>query len=149
MLSTSTYTRLKYVQDGFLFFIALAFTALFILTHFSFAEAATMDLDFGKDRLSATIEESPLKAVIEKIAENEGIWIKGAENLSDQIYSVEFEDVSIREAMERMLEPFNCCYFIDREGELVGVIIVSKKSRRGLPQKRPVPGKAFRRSRRR
>jgi hypothetical protein len=147
MFPASTHTRLKYVQDGSLFFIALAFTALFILTHFSVSEAATMDLDFGKDGLSATIEESSLKAVIEKIAEKEGIWIKGAENLSDRIYSVEFEDVSIREAIERMLEPFNCCYFIDGEGELIGVIIVSKKSRRRLSQQRRIPKNIFRKSR--
>jgi hypothetical protein len=149
MFPASTHNPLKYIQDGSLFFIALSATVLFILTHVSVVEAATMDLDFGKDRLSATIEESPLKAVIEKIAEKEGIWIKGAENLVDEIYSVEFEDVSIREAMERMLEPFNCCYFIDREGGLVGIIIVSKKSRRGSPQRRPVSRKLPRRSRRR
>jgi LysM repeat protein/N-acetylmuramoyl-L-alanine amidase len=42
MLSASTYTRLKYVQDGFLFLIAISTIALFILTRFSVAEAAVI-----------------------------------------------------------------------------------------------------------
>lgn len=149
MLPAFTYTHLKYVQDGFLFFIALATIALFILTHFSMAEAGTMDVAFGKDDLSATIEQSSLKAVIEKIAEKEDIWVKGAENLSDELYSVEFEDVSIRDAIERMLEPFNCCFFIDREGGLVGVIIVSKKDKRGVTRLRRPPGNGLKGRRRR
>ncbi|MCF8143917.1 MAG: hypothetical protein K9N21_08370 [Deltaproteobacteria bacterium] len=113
------------------------------------AEAGTMDVAFGKDDLSATIEQSSLKAVIEKIAEKEDIWVKGAENLSDELYSVEFEDVSIRDAIERMLEPFNCCFFIDREGGLVGVIIVSKKDKRGVTRLRRPPGNGLKGRRRR
>lgn len=149
MLSASSYPYLKYVQNVFLFFIALSTIALFMSPHFSVSEAGTMDLDFGKDDLSATIEQSALKAVIEKITEKQGIWIKGAENLEDETYSVEFEGVTIREAIERMLEPFNCCYFIDEEGGLVGIIVLSKKDKRGVTRKRSIPRNVFQRSRRR
>ena len=127
--------RSKTVQEVPAFFLAACIITLFILTPSPVAANGTMDLDFGKDGLSATIEESSLKAVVEKIAEKEDIWIKGAENLSKETYTVEFEDVSIREAMERMLSPFNCCYFVDQEGDLLGVIIVSKKNRRSQPQR--------------
>jgi hypothetical protein len=83
MQKAFTYTHLKYVQDGFLFFIALATIALFILTHFSIAAAGTMDVAFGKDDLSATIEQSSLKAVIEKIAEKKDIWVKAREYMDE------------------------------------------------------------------
>jgi len=43
------------------------------------------------------------------------------------MYSVEFEGVRVREAFKRMLSSFNRCLFIDRKGELLGVIIISKK----------------------
>ena len=128
-------SRSKTVQEVPAFFLLACTITLFIFTPFPVAANGIMDLDFGKDGLSATIEESSLKAVVEKIAEKEDIWIKGAEKLSKETYTVEFEDVSIREAVERMLSPFNCCYFLDQEGDLLGVIIVSKKHRRSQPQR--------------
>jgi len=145
----SACARLKTAQEIFVFFLAASIIALFISLPFTVAEAGTMGLDFGKDGLSANIKKSSLKTVVEKIAEKKGIWIKGAENLSEEIYSVEFEGVSIREALERMLSPFNCCYFIDQKGVVLGVIIVSKKSRRSLPRSRSVAGRVYRGSRRR
>ncbi len=130
-----TCARLKTVPAVFVFFLRASIIALFILLPVTVAEAGTMELDFGKDGLSASIEDAPLKMVVEKIAEKNDIWIKGAGNLSEELYSVEFEDVSIREALKRMLYSFNCCYFIDQEGDLLGVIIVNKKNRRSVPQR--------------
>lgn len=136
---SSNDTRLKNVPAGFLFLIVCFLIAPPIIAWFGVAQATTMDLTFGKDGLSATLEASSLKTVIERIAEKEAIWIKGSENLSDHTYSGEFVDVGIREAVVRMLEPFNCCYFYDGEGALVGIIIVSKKDGRGSAPRGPVP----------
>jgi len=155
MLPAPTDTRVKNIQGILLFFLAVSITGVFISAPFSDADPGTMNLEFKKDGLSAQIEQSSLKTVIEAIAEKTGIWVKGAENLSNHTYSVEFEDIRIREAFERMLEPFNCCYFIDPEGEVLGVIIVSKKSRRistqrRIPtQRRPLSKTVYRGSRKR
>ena len=139
VMCLSSDTRLKNAPVGFLFFIVSFLIAPPIIAWCGVAQATTMDLTFGKDGLSATLEASSLKTVIERIAEKEAIWIKGAENLSDHTYSGEFVDVGIREAVVRMLEPFNCCYFYDGEGDLVGIIIVSKKDGRGLAPRGPIP----------
>jgi hypothetical protein len=136
---SSNDTRLKTTPAGFLFFIVSFLIVPLIIAWLGVAQATAMDLTFGKDGLSATLEASSLKTVIERIAEKEAIWIKGAENLSDHTYSGEFVDVGIHEAVVRMLEPFNCCYFYDGEGDLVGIIIVSKKDGRGLAPRGPVP----------
>lgn len=85
-----------------------------------------------------------MKAVIEKIAKKKDIWIKGAEKLSGEMYSVEFDGVSVREAFKRMLSSFNRCLFIDRKGALLGVIIVSKKKRRSMPRNRRVVRRIYR-----
>jgi len=132
-----------------MFFLKVLIVTLFMLLPVTVAESGTMDLDFGKDGLSASIEDAHLKTVVEKIAEKNGIWIKGAENLSDEIYSVEFEAVSVREALERMLSPFNCCYFIDQKGKISGIIIVSRKSRRNLSSRKSVTRSVLRGARKR
>lgn len=90
------------------------------------------------------IENASLKAVVEKIAKKEDIWIKGAKKLSGEVYSVEFEGVSVREAFKRMLSSFNRCLFIDRKGELLGVIIISKKKRRRMPRNRRIVRRLYR-----
>lgn len=148
MLPVPTDTRLRNIQGIFLFCLLVSIIGVFIMAPFSAADSGTMDLEFGKNGLSAHIEKSSLESVIKEIAEKTGIWFKGTENLSEQTYSVEFEDISIRDALERMLAPFNCCYFIDPEGEVLGVIIVSKKSRRYSSQRRSLPRSVKRRSRR-
>jgi len=95
------------------------------------------------------IENASLKAVVEKIAKKEDIWIKGAKKLSDEIYSVEFEGVSVREALKRILSSFNYCLFLSRQGEVLGVIIVSKQGGKPIPHKRGIRRRAPRRIRRR
>jgi len=110
----------------------------------SHADAGTISLDFKKEGISAMIENASLKAVVKKIAKKEDIWIKGAKKLSDEIYSVEFEGESVREAFKRMLSSFNRCLFIDRKGALLGVIIISKKKGRRMPRNRRIVRRLYR-----
>ena len=146
VVTTSACFRLKIDQRIRACCLAMFLTLLFV--SLTFAETGTMTLEFGTESLSAQIERSSLRSVLEAIAEKEDIWIKGAEHLSEETYSVEFEDVSIREAVERMLSDFNCCYFLDPQGDLVGVIVVSKKSQR-MGTRRNVPRRVFRGAKRR
>jgi len=113
------------------------------------ANAGTISLDFKKEGLSATIENVSMKSVIEKIAKKADIWIKGAEKLSEEEYSVTFKGLSIRDALERILSSFNYCLFLSRQGEVLGVIIVSKQGGKPIPHKRSIRRRAPRRIRRR
>ena len=138
-----TYTRLRIVKT-IVFYLLLISIRFFTSVPVPHADAGTISLDFKKEGISATIEDASLKAVVEKIAEKEDVWIKGAKMLADEIYSVEFEGVSVREAFKRMLSSFNRCLFIDRKGELLGVIVVSKKRRRSMPRNRRVVRRLYR-----
>ena len=128
-MSGSAWARLKATPAISVVFLIGSIFALFFSFPVTVTAAGTMELDLGRNALSARIENSPLKLVVEKIADKYGIWVKGAEHLSNETYSVEFEAVSVRQALERMLSPFNCCYFIDPKGKISGIIIVSKKNR--------------------
>lgn len=138
-----TYARLRTVKTIvlYLLLISIIFFTSLPVPH---ADAGTISLDFKKQGISATIEDASMKAVIEKIAKKKDIWIKGAEKLSGEMYSVEFDGVSVREAFKRMLSSFNRCLFIDRKGALLGVIIVSKKKRRSMPRNRRVVRRIYR-----
>ena len=138
-----TYARLRTAETIvlYLLLISIIFFTSVLVAH---ADAGTISLDFNKEGLSATIEDATMKAVIEKIAKKKDIWIKGAEKLSGEMYSVEFDGVSVREAFKRMLSSFNRCLFIDRKGALLGVIIISKKKRRRMPRNRRIIRRLYR-----
>lgn len=124
-----TYARLKTAEEMILF---IFLTSIISLAPVPFTHAApgTISLDFKKEGLSARIEKASMKDVIEKIAEREGIWIKGAEKLSEEVYSGIFEGLSIRDALKRILLSFNYCFFLDGEEKVLGVIVVGKRGRR-------------------
>ena len=143
-----TYARLRTAEAIVLHFllISIIFFASIPVTH---ATAGTISLDFKKEGLSATIEDASLKAVVEKIAQKEDIWIKGAKKLSEDAYSVTFKDLSIRDALERILSSFNYCLFLGRGKKVLGVIIVSRQGGTQIIQKRSVRRRIPRRTRRR
>jgi len=138
-----TYTRLRTAETIELYLLLISIIS-FTLVPLPHADAGTISLDFKKEGISAIIENASMKAVVEKIAKKEDIWIKGAKKLSEEIYSVEFEGESVREAFKRMLSSFNRCLFIDRKGTLLGVIIISKKKRRSMPRNRRVVRRLYR-----
>jgi len=143
-----TYPRLRTVKTIVLYLLLISII-FFTSVPVPHADAGTISLDFNKEGLSATIEDGSMKAVVEKIAKKEDIWIKGAKKLSEEKYSVTFEDISIRDALERILSSFNYCLFLSRPGEVLGIIIVSRQEGNQIIQKRGVQRRTLLRSRRR
>jgi len=143
-----TYARLKTAEAIvlYLLFISIIF---FMPIPVPYADAGTISLDFKNEGISATIEDASVKAVVEKIAEKEDIWIKGAKKLSGEMYSVEFEGLSIQDALERILSSFNYCLFLSRPGEVLGIIIVSRQGGKPIPHKRRIRRRVYPRKRRR
>jgi hypothetical protein len=113
------------------------------------AERLKISFDSDKRTISADIKQASLESVIEKIGKEKGIWVKGSQYLSGKIISVEFEDLSIKEAMTRILYELNHSLMFDQKGKLLGVIMVrtddSKWRRSSIAPRR----KFQRRSRRR
>ena len=143
-----TYTRLKTAETIVLCLLLISIIS-FTSVPLPHADAGTISLNFKKEGISAIIENASLKAVVKKIAKKEDIWIKGTKKLSDEIYSVEFEGESVREALKRILSSFNYCLFLGPQGKVLGVIIVSKRGRKSIPNKRSIRRRAPRRIRRR
>ena len=147
-LRALTYARLRTVKTIVLYLLLISII-FFTSVSVPHADAGAISLDFNKEGLSATIQNASMKAVIEKIAKKEDIWIKGSKKLSEEKYSVTFEDLSIRDALERILSSFNYCLFLSRQGEVLGVIIVSRQRGKPIPHKRSIRRRAPRRIRRR
>lgn len=112
--------------------------SFFSLTFASFviAQAGEIDLDFENQSLSAHIERAPLKAVVEKIAKRKGIWIKGDQYLTDENYSVQFKNLSVEGALERILSSMNYCLILDQKNEVLGLILIDNGRKAAVVRKR-------------
>ena len=86
-----------------------------------------MNLRFSGDTLTAEIEDTPLKAVLEEIEDKKGIWFhvcsKGS--LEGERISIQFKDLSIRGALERILSSMNYSLIFD-QSNVLGVMLMGK-----------------------
>jgi hypothetical protein len=101
------------------------------------AEEGALKLEFRNGSVSANLEEAPLKDVMEKIKAGTDIWIKGAEVLDEDTVSMEFEDLSVEHALERILSALNYSLVFDDKSRLVGVFIVGRAEQPVGTRKRP------------
>jgi hypothetical protein len=98
------------------------------------AEEGIIELDFDRHTVTADIEEAPLRAVIEEIKkEVKGIWFKiwlGRSKTSlDEMISVEFKDLPIRNGMERVFSAMNYSLVFDKHYKLIGVFLLGETAR--------------------
>jgi hypothetical protein len=92
------------------------------------ASAAGWDIDLTIEGevLSARLRGVPLKAVLETLERERGIWFKGNSLLLDERITVQFTDLPLEEGLNRILAPMNYSLVFDRNGRLVGVIVVAR-----------------------
>lgn len=142
--------------------IIIRATLIFIVTSLLFfllsppilAEAETIELVFKNQTLSATVRDASLSSVIEKIKEKKGVWFKvwtkGNKFLFEK-FSVQFKGLSVQDGMRRILAGINYSMIFDKNGELLGVILLGKPDRTwSRYRRRPVvPRRGPRRYRRR
>ena len=95
-------------------------------------------LEFGERSFSAQIQRAPFADVLRKIQQDLGIWIKGLSNVSDRPYSVEFQDMTIRGGLKRILSSVNFSLVFDERDKLVGIILLGNRERSGQ-RARPEP----------
>jgi len=122
---------------------------LLSLSHITaIAEQGKIRLEFKDQNLSADIEETPLKAIIEKIKKQKGIWFKGKESLLTEKVSVRFKDLPIQDGLKQILSTLNYSLIFDKQNSLIGVIVLEKSKgvkKRGkvktVAPPKPVPEK--------
>jgi hypothetical protein len=78
---------------------------------------------FEGETFSAHVEESPLKAVTEKIESETGIWFKAGETLLQERVSVVFDGLPFEDGLERILSKMSYSLVFDDDDEIVGVFL--------------------------
>ncbi len=121
---------------------------LSIVSLFSFSsppvvrsQEARIYLKFTEETLSVDLEEASLRAIMERVKQERGIWVKGGESLLDEKVSLQFKDLPIQDGMARILSAMNYSLIFDRDSNLVGVILVGKRSKTSVRERtrRPTP----------
>lgn len=113
----------------------LSVASLFSISPIARSQEARIYLKFTQETLSVNLEEAPLTAVIKRVKEEKGIWFKGNESLLDEKISLQFEDLPIEDGMARILSAMNYSLLFDRDSNLVGVILVGKRSKTSVRER--------------
>jgi len=100
---------------------------LLLLPPKMFADIGQPELDFNGGTFSLSITKVPMKTVLSQIKNEKGIWFKVSQSSADEMISIRFSNLSIREGIERILRNFNYSLHFDRNGTLQGVTILGIK----------------------
>lgn len=109
-----------------------ALTTILVISCYFFSAsvgAESIYLDFQGTTLTASLEEAPLKMVIEKVQKETGIWFRVPESLLDERVSVQFESLSAQEGLKRILCAMNYSFLFDQENNLLGAFVFGKANR--------------------
>jgi type II secretory pathway component GspD/PulD (secretin) len=87
------------------------------------ADGEDLSLTFEEESFSAHVEESPLKAVTEKIESETGIWFKAGESVLQKRVSVVFDGLPFEDGLERILSKMNYSLVFGDDDEIVGVFL--------------------------
>lgn len=98
------------------------------------AQEGRINLDFANQKVSANIREATLKAVIEKIKYEKGVWFlnwfKGSESLFDNKISLRFKNIPVQDAMERIFSGINLALIFDSQHCIEGVFLFGKPGKK-------------------
>ncbi len=114
--------------------ILAAVTAILMILYYFIMDAAGQErnkLIFQGETLSAILVEEPLKNVFEKIQKQTEIRFRIPESELDQRVSVQFERLTVREGIRRILRTMNYSLLFNQKNKLIGVFVFGKASRIG------------------
>lgn len=109
-----------------------AFTIIWLIFCFPFGTsmgAQNSSIDFQGSNITASLKETPLKNIIEEFQKEKGIWFKSPKSLLDERVSVEFENLSIREGLKRILRTMNYSFLFDKDNNIIGIFVFGKANR--------------------
>jgi hypothetical protein len=127
-----------FMKVFFVFLIAcFFFLAEFSPIHAGIGEA---ELQLKGQTLSAQLNKTSLRAILEKLRKEKGIWFKCKETLLEEKISVRFKNLSLEEGLNRIFSFMDYSLIFDRNNQLEGILIIGKKS----PGSTELKGKAVR-----
>ena len=111
--------------------IAILLALITVLAIFCFlfstsVVAESISLGFQGVSFTASLDEAPLKKVIEKVQKETGIWFRVPESLLDERVSVQFENLSVHEGLKRILYTMNHSFLFDQDNNLIGAFVFGK-----------------------
>jgi hypothetical protein len=109
-------------ERGLIVFLSVLFLPILLYTHPVRGEL--IDIQFDQTRVSAKLNRAPVDIVFERFGRKYGLWFRGLENLFNPQVSVEFKDLSLEEAIKRVLRAANYSVVFDEADTLIGVIII-------------------------
>jgi hypothetical protein len=119
-----------YNRNRAFFIVLTGFVSFFSISFPIMAGNTAMDLDFGKQTVSANIRGVPLRGIVERIKSETDVWfkvwIKDKESLLDEPVSVQFKDIPLSKGLERIFSRLNHSLVFDNSGRLLGVILLGK-----------------------
>jgi len=92
------------------------------------AQAASIDLTFQDDVLSANLKEVRLKDVLERLEREKGISWKVDFSLLEEKITVQFTDLYLHKGVKRILGSMNHSLIFDENERLACVIIIGEKT---------------------
>jgi len=121
-------------------YLPVSFFVLLLMTGVTLGQN-DVSIRFEGDRVSATVRKASLSSVLNTIREERGIWLETGflknESLLDEQISVTFEDIAVKDGLERILSGINHCLVFE-QGSIAGIMLFGKTSNTGNRQRRPV-----------
>jgi hypothetical protein len=94
----------------------------------SFLQAHTLEKKTGliikSQTLSADIKDVPLKDILSQLEIERGLWFKCETSLLGKKVSVRFENLSVEDALNRILVHFNHSLIFKKDGTLIGAYVL-------------------------
>lgn len=115
--------------------VILSLTTIFLLSNYLIVVAASDEssaLVVRGETLTAILKEAPLKNVFEKVQKETGIWFRVAESELDERVSIQFENLSIKEGLRRILRTMNYSFVFDQDNNLIGAFVLGKTNRKRM-----------------
>jgi ankyrin repeat protein len=112
--------------------VFLSLTTILVLSNYLIVVAASEEsktLVFQGATVTANLKEAPLKTVFEKVEKETGIWFKVAESELDERVSIQFENLSVKEGLKRILRTMNYSFLFDQDNNLIGAFLFGKTNR--------------------
>ena len=113
---------------------------LFSLPGTTASQGSTLHLDFKKGTLSADIDDTPLRAVLDAIKKQKGIRFqtkKGGDSLLNQEISVQFEELPMQDALGRILTGVNHCLVLSGDS-VFSVMLYGKVKKQPYRRRRQI-----------
>lgn len=112
--------------------VFLSLTTILVLSNYLIVVADSEEsntLVFQRATVTAHLKEAPLKTVFEKVQKETGIWFRVVESELDERVSIQFENLSVKEGLKRILRTMNYSFLFDQDNNIVGAFVFGKTNR--------------------